>query len=292
MISIQPEQAKYGLLGKASQVYEYSDTTGNWVSGVKHDLIDSGVITKNFLMAGGGTNNDSEKVSEISGPFHLEYTPFLVNVKVEGSTLYTSLDELEDRAKNLLELSQQKNIEREFWGGTLAKLSNTRNVALSANEYVRSRYLANSEVIDVTPTPGTGIKPRFGQALLEEALGAQTIGYKGTIHATRGVSSVLKIKDDKDGVLRTNLDTPVVAGSGYTRQGPDGSEATGSKFWMYATGPTAVVLGDITTLHSTPPQAINARTNKIEVFAERPVAVVWTTKQVFGVLVDLDLDYS
>lgn len=290
MISIKPEVAPHGLLDKASQVYKFSDTTGNWISGVKHELIDTGVIARNFLMAGGNADNSSEKVTEISGPFHLEYTPFSVDIRVKASTMTASVEEIEQRAKNLLELTQQKNIEREFWGGTIAKLSNTHNKNIVENKYVRNRFLASEEAVNLTPTVGTGVKPLIGQALLEEALGSQTVGYRGTIHATRGIASVLDIgKDETDDVLRTKLGTSVVAGSGYTRQGPDGSEATGTNYWMFATGPVAVVLGDIQTFHDTSSQAVNSRNNEIEVIAERPVAVVWSTKQLFGVLVDLNL---
>lgn len=291
MISIKPQKASYGLLSSASEVYHLADHDHNdWVVGLDHEVVDGGVLTQNLLIAGGGNNATGVvNVDDISGPHFLKYTPFLLKVKVKGSVMGTNLKELEDKAKDTLELAEQKLVEREFWTGELSAQSNT---LFTDSYHAESRYLASSDAIDITPIKGTGVKPRLGQALLEGALGAQTIGYQGTIHSTRDVASVLKLKDDKDGVLRSNLDTPVVAGSGYTRQGPDGQVVTGTQYWMYATGPTAVVLGDIKTYPENSAQSYNTRTNDIEIFAERPAAVVWTTKQVFAVLVDLNLDYS
>lgn len=296
MIEIKLEQASYGLLSSASKVYHYSADKDNWIVGLDHEVVDSGVLTKNLLLTGGG--NDTTGVVEIDDTTgalrQLSYSPFLLQASAKGSVMGTTLEELEEKAKGILDISTQKMIEREFWTGELSKQSNTifEGTSSHSSEFSVTRYLASADAIDITPTAGTGVKPRLGQALLEGALGAQTIGYKGTIHSPRDVASVLKIKDDKDGVLRTNLDTPFVAGTGYTKHGPDGTEASAGKYWMYATGPTAVVLGDITYSHDNSVQAYNARKNDIEIIAERPAAVVWTTKDVFAVLVDLNLDYS
>lgn len=296
MIEIKLEQASYGLLSSASKVYHYAADKDNWIVGLDHEVVDSGVLTENLLITGGG--NQTDGVVEIDDTTEslrqLSYSPFLLQATAKGSVMGTTLEELEEKAKNILDISTQKMVEREFWTGELSKQSNDifGPIGSHSSDFSKSRYLASSDVIDVTPTKGSGVKPRLGQALLEGALGAQTIGYKGTIHSPRDVASVLKIKDDKDGVLRTNLDTPFVAGSGYTKQGPDGTEAPAGQYWMYATGPTAVVLGDITYSHDNSVQAYNAKKNDIEIIAERPAAVVWTTKDVFAVLVDLNLDYS
>lgn len=296
MIELNIEQASYGLLSSTSKVYHYSADKDNWIVGLNHEIVDSGVLTQNLLITGGG--NTSAGVVTVDDTTEtlrqLSYSPFLLQARAKGSVMGTTLEELETKAKNILEISTQKMVEREFWTGELSKQSNDifESQNSHSSEYSVSRYLANEDAIDITPTSGTGVKPRLGQALLEGALGAQTIGYKGTIHSPRDVASVLKIKDDKDGVLRTNLDTPFVAGSGYTKHGPDGAEAAPGQYWMYATGPIAVVLGDITYSHDNSVQAYNVRKNDIEIIAERPAAVVWTTKDVFAVLVDLNLDYS
>lgn len=296
MIELNIEQASYGLLSSASKVYHYSADKDNWINGLDHEVVDSGVLTQNLLLTGGGNPTAGVvKIDDTTDALRqLSYSPFLLQGKAKGSVMGTTLEELQAKAKTVLDISTQKMVEREFWTGELSKQSNSIFEAVNSDssKFSVTRYLASEDAIDITPTAGTGVKPRLGQALLEGALGAQTIGYKGTIHSPRDVASVLKIKDDKDGVLRTNLDTPFVAGSGYTKHGPDGTEAPAGQYWMYATGPTAVVLGDITFSHDNSVQAYNAKKNDIEIIAERPAAVVWTTKDVFAVLVDLNLDYS
>lgn len=217
--------------------------------------------------------------------------PFAIRTSINGSTFGSNPDYFRTKADDILEIVQQKAVEQEFWSGAISKGLNVEAAEGTDPDHRRNRWLASDIATDVTPTAGTGVKLRYAQALLEEALGNKTIGYRGLIHAPKAVASVMKIKDEK-GVLQSNLGTPVVAGSGYSKQGPDGTMAEAGKYWMYGTGPVTVLLGKTDILPDQLNQAVNARKNTIEIFAEKPAAVVFSTEQVFAVLVDLNLDYS
>jgi len=152
-------------------------------------------------------------------------------------------------------------------------------------------YLASSQSVDVTPTPGTAVKVRYGLALLEQAIASSPIGAQGVIHAPRDVATALRLH--KDGTtLRTNLDTPVVAGVGYSKKGPSGADAPAGKAWMYATGPVSVRLGPTIITPAKLNQAVDIRINNIEYFVDRSAAVTWSTTDSYAVLVDLTLDYA
>lgn len=283
----KPVQSPYGLLGGAASVRQLSDND-QWVSGFTQEVYDAISETHNVRIIGGP---EEDTVSALqSGSTFLEYTPFAIRATVKGSTYGTNEKYFRDKADDILQIVQQKAVEQEFWSGAISKLLNA-DAGDSDPDHRGNRWLASDIAQDVTPTAGTGVKVRYGQALLEEALGNKTIGYRGTIHAPKAIASIMKIKDEK-GVLQTNLGTSVVAGSGYSKQGPDGTIAEAGKYWMYGTGPVTVILGETFILPDQLNQAVNARNNTIEIFAEKPAAVVWSTEQVFAVLVDLNLDYS
>jgi hypothetical protein len=176
----------------------------------------------------------------------------------------------------------QKAIEIEFWNGDIAKLLDSDN---------DNRYLASAQAIDVTPTAGTGVKTRYGLALLEQAIADSPLGAQGVIHAPRDVASALKVKADGK-TLRTNLGTPVVAGVGYSKKGPTGVVAGAGKAWMYATGPVSVRVGPTIVTPEKLNQAINTRINEIQYFVDGSAAVTWSTTNSYAVLVDLTLDYA
>lgn len=283
-----PVAADYGILSGATTVKTVN--SDHWISTFTHEVSDSNTSVELARILGG-----TEFVEIIASPnkqTNLSYQPFMIRTKVDGSTFGTDLNRFKAIAKENLDLVAQKAIETEFWSGTISKGIITDVVPNPLEPNATNRYLASSLATDVTPVAGTGIKPRYGQALLEEAIGNASLGYQGTIHAPRAVASALRVKEGKGGALRTNLGTPMVAGSGYSKQGPDGTNAAPGKYWMYATGPVTVILGEDAVFPETQSQAVNVRNNTIEYFAELPAAVVWSTQHVFAVLVDLSLDYQ
>jgi hypothetical protein len=150
-----------------------------------------------------------------------------------------------------------------------------------------NRYLADSTTTDITPTTGTAVSVRRGIALLEAA--ATSVG-RVNIHAPRDVVSL--ISDDLvvvDDHLETVLGSIVSAGTGYTRTGPTGLDAAGTKRWIYVTGPVSVFLSEIDIYSSQPNETVDTNTNTTTVRAHQFAAPVFDGCDVYAVLVDLSL---
>lgn len=275
-----PEASPFGILSPATTVIERHDEF--WLSGYVYKIGDARVQVDNAVILGADLPAEVTSVVPNTGDTYGLYFPFDIQAEVEHSTFGETPDEVEKTAKAALDVVTQKAIEVEFWGGGAAKLITKPN---------KNRYLANAASIDVTPTPGTAVKPRYGQTLLEGALGDATIGSVGTIHAPRAVAGILKLEEDKN-TLFTKLGNTVVAGTGYSKTGPSGAVAGPNQYWMYATGPVTVILGDMNIVPGEVSQAIDTRVNTIKYYVDRPAAVTWSTTNVYAVLVDLSLDYA
>jgi hypothetical protein len=274
------EVSPFGILGPATTVF--NENSDYWTSGLTYAVNDAGVVVENSIIFG-GPSDSVEVVDNSNNPENFKtYFPFDVKASIQVSTFGNTPASVQENAENALAIVEQKAIEAEFWNGDLAKLLTSDH---------DNRYLASTATIDLTPTPGTAVKPRYGQAVLEGALGDAPVGAEGVIHAPRSVASVLKIEKD-GGALRTNLGTKVVAGAGYSRRGPDGTIASAGKYWMYATGPVTVRRGPLHIIPEKINQAVDVRVNTIKYFVDRPVAVTWSTTHSYAVLIDLSLDYA
>jgi hypothetical protein len=274
------EVSPFGILGPATTVY--TENSDYWTSGLTYEINDAGVVVENSTIFGGPLES-VEVVDNSNNPENFKtYFPFDVKASIQVSTFGNTPASVQANAENALSIVEQKAIESEFWNGDLAKL-------LTSNH--DNRYLASAATIDLTPTPGTAVKPRYGQAILEGAIGNAPVGAEGVIHAPRDVVSALNIEKD-GGALRTNLGSSVVAGAGYSRRGPDGTLATAGKYWMYATGPVTVRRGPLHIIPEKVNQAVDVRVNTIKYYVDRPVAATWSTTHAYAVLVDLSLDYA
>lgn len=280
-----PVAADYGILSGATHVKTVDSDW--WISGFTHEVSDSRTSVELARVLGG---DEVENILQSpQGHAFLSYQPFMIRTTVNGSTFGNDLGRFKELAKENLDLVKQKAIETEFWSGLISKEIIADQ---PSGQPITNRYLATTPAIDVTPTAGTGVKPRLAQALLEGALTDSTLGYQGVIHSPRAVASVLRVKEGHGGALRTNLGTPLVAGAGYSKTGPTGVDAPAGMYWMYATGPVTVILGGDAVYPDLQSQAINTQKNTIEYKAELPAAVVYSTEQKFAVLVDLSLDYQ
>lgn len=278
------EQSPYGLLGEASKVVNLADSNGHWVSGFSHKIVDSNLDVKNLPIGVGDPNTDFDQVVElVAGSPILEYSPFMIESRTSGTTFGASVEQYEKDARNALELATQRAVEHEFWTGKLSKLINSAYPLNSDPKTHRHNRFANDTGADYVEVLGTGaVSVKQGLSLLEEALG-DTIGYEGVIHAPRRLASLARVREYlKDGMLRTNLHTPVIAGTGYTK--------IGDKYYMVATGPVTVVLGDIEVIPKTIQQSVNTRNNTVEYLAQRPAAVFWTTNKAYVVEINPDLN--
>jgi hypothetical protein len=144
----------------------------------------------------------------------------------------------------------------------------------------------NSGAVNV----GAGVvSVEVGVAKLEQGLADCGLGLGGVIHLTRQAAQIAgsqgAIRMDSDGVLRTRLGTPVVAGSGYDPSlSPAAATATvtpvpapaalgprADNQWGFATGPVYVYLGESQHVG----EHLDISTNVLSVIAERPAAVYW-----------------
>lgn len=276
-----PEVAPFGILSPATTKYDHNDSF--WTAGLTYENFDAGLVIANGSIFGVTPAEEVVIIDNSASKQHFKtYYPFDVKASVKVSTMGTKPADIEEGAKNALDLVMQKAIEAEFWNGDIAKLLTVTN---------DNRYLASSGSTDVTPVAGTGVKVRYGLALLEEALGNASLGSAGVIHAPRIVASALRLHNDGDKLV-THLGNSVVAGVGYSKKGPDGTTAGAGKAWMYATGPVSVRVGPTVVTPSTVSQAVNTAINDIEYFVDGTAAVTWSTTDAYAVLVDLTLDYA
>jgi len=276
------EVAPYGILSPATTTYHEKDSF--WTSGLTYEAMDAGIVVTNGSIFGLSPSQTVSVVdnSDTTPERFKTYYPFDITATVKVSTMGTNPDEIEASAKRALDIVTQKAIEAEFWSGDVAKLLTSDN---------DNRYLASAQTVDVTPTSGTAVKVWYGLALLEQAISDSPVGAHGVIHTPRDVATTLRLENDGS-VLKTVLGTPVVAGVGYSKKGPNGAVAPSGKAWMYATGPVSVRLGPLTVTPDKLNQAINTRINEIQYYVDRPAAVTWSTTDSYAVLVDLTLDYA
>lgn len=284
-----PEPSDYGILSPATTLIK--DNDDRWIGGFTYPTIDAGAsVTLAPISGGSSVLAGTEVITPEDGalPYRFYY-PFDIKASMQASTMGSSPEEIYNNAELVLDTVTQKAIEIEFWRGIVARTL-TGVGASDGNRYLGSA--AGTDFTDVTPAGfATGVKARYGQALLEQALGDATIGSKGVLHAPRMLASILKVKDS-DGVLKTNLGTSVVAGAGYSMTGPDGQPAAAGKAWMFATGPLTVRIGHISVIPGEMSQAVDTRVNTITYYIDRPAAVTWSTSKLFAVQVDLSLDYA
>lgn len=275
----QPVQAPYGILSPATTLKELAAASE---AGLTYNIADAGLVVKTQALFGGGTGSATIVDNSANKTNFGYYYPFNIEASITGSSIGNVPEDLRETASNALDMVAQKAIESEFWHGTIAKsLTKTND----------NRYLSRNLALNITPTPGTAVKVRYGQALLEEAIAESPLSPRGTIHAPKLIASVLQTSD-QGGALVTNLGTNVVAGSGYSHIGPDGVLAPTGKAWMYATGPVTVHLGSIAIVPEKINQSVDTQINTIKYFVSRPAAVTWSTHHLYAVLVDLTLDYA
>lgn len=277
----QPVASQYGILSPATTVFY--ETTEDWIAGYEYETSDASAKVEIASIFGNPDPQSYVAIDSEEGDTFHRYYPFNIQASVKSSTFGVTLEEVQKSADKALEVVTPKAIEHEFWNGTLAKKLSKDN---------ENRYLANSVATDVTPVAGTGVKVRYGQALLEKALGEATIGSQGLLHAPLDLASAMKV-EDVDGALTTNLGTKVVAGAGYSNTGPDGTAAPAGHAWMYATGPLTVHVSKLPTIvPEVFSQAVDHGKNTVEFFVDRSASVTWSTSNLYAVLVDLTLDYA
>jgi hypothetical protein len=219
--------------------------------------------------------------------YYDEIKPFFIEVQEDRSTLgFLGLDRIE-RIKRQCEAASQRAVEQELWDGAIRKASNHTNRALTTNPGV------------VILNGGAAVSAKRALSILEQGIAeASHAGEQGIIHATRDVVAILSsnsqmlFHNKERDHLQTMGGTPVVTGSGYTGNGPDGATgatATVDNKWMYGTGTVRVYLGEVDVVNDNLAQAydVSGNANDMRLKAIRPAAVYFDTSIHLAVRVDL-----
>lgn len=282
-----PLVSPFGILSPAVTLVEDDSDYPSWISGYQYETPDGQTSAANTTVIG---TTVEESITDVNNPKSFAYRwyyPFGIRTATISTTFGTNPDLIKATTMKALALVTQKSIEREFWEGAIAK-------TLTDND---NRYLAQSGAVDVTPTSGTAVKPHYGLALLEEALGNATLGSAGTIHGPVSTASALKrvlhvdTADGKKTLVTPNGNT-MVSGTGYTRVGPSGVAAPTGQAWMFATGPVTVYLSKGFVNPTQKSQSVDTLQNSIGYYGERFAGVTWSTTNLYAVLVDLTADYA
>jgi hypothetical protein len=198
----------FGLLAVVKP--ENSTDEDRWVRGFSQEYETEIYAVKNW----DDTDTTNSVVVATGVPnYFIKIDPFFIEAEEFRSTLgFLGLDRIA-RLKRQLEGVTQDAMEKELWDG-----------GIRITEGHANRSLVSS---GVTVLDGTGVPSKRALAILEHGIGVVSeSGEQGIIHATRDVVALLssnsqmlfheKIKDH----LQTMGGTPVIAGSGYSGNGP------------------------------------------------------------------------
>jgi hypothetical protein len=271
----------FGLLAVVKP--ENAPSEDKWIRGFSQEWETTATSLKNW--------DDTDSTSStliVNGVinYYDEIKPFFIEIDETRSTLgFLGIDRIE-RLKRQIEGATQHAMEHELWNGTVREGESHDNRSLTSS----SATILNG---------GTALSPRRALALLEHSIGiASHFGEQGVIHVTRDVaallasnSSMLLHEEGKDH-LQTFGGTPIIVGSGYSGNGPDGAtgaSASATNKWIYATGTVKTYVGDIDVVNDNLSQAydVSGNANDMRLKAIRPAAVYFDTSIHLAVRVDL-----
>jgi hypothetical protein len=220
--------------------------------------------------------------------YYDEIKPFFIEIDETRSALgFLGIDRIE-RLKRQLEGATQHAMEHELWNGAVREGESHDNKSLTSS----TATILNS---------GTALSARRALAILEHYIGvASHFGEQGIIHMSRDVASLISsnsnmlLHEEGTDHLQTFGGTPVIVGSGYSGNGPDGATgatATDINKWIYATGTVRTYVGDIDVVNDNLSQAydVSGNANDMRIKAIRPAAVYFDTSIHLAVRIDLTL---
>lgn len=192
--------------------------------------------------------------------------PFTVIGSFKCGPIGWGTDAAEERATQHLTTREEARVEQAVWTGDLGNTPSLQEDGV----------LINATVFPI----------EVGIARLEQYI-AREYGSLGVIHMSRVAASVglaEKALETVGGRLQTLLGTPVVAGTGYTGDGPDGVAPGVNQTYIYATPALFGYRSDIFTGQTT-----DTALNDLYALAERNYLVGWDDCGVGAVLVGLPL---
>jgi hypothetical protein len=148
-------------------------------------------------------------------------------------------------------------------------------------------FVGDTNVSDLTPTPGTAVSPGVGLSILENAVGSTC--REGMIGATPATIAALQAfpinTGDTMNRLITANGTPVYSADGLIDvDTADLPATTGTEDWMIAHGPVNVYMGPTVTQNVR--SSLDRSDNSLVFRAERYVLAIWDTALQAAVLVD------
>jgi hypothetical protein len=271
----------FGLLDFAKP--ENAPGEDQWIRGFSQEWETTATSLKNWDDT---DTTNSELILNGVINYYDEIKPFFIEIDETRSTLgFLGIDRIE-RLKRQIEGATQHAMEHELWNGTVREGESHDNRSLTSS----SATVLNS---------GTALSPKRALALLEHSIGiASHFGEQGVIHVTRDVASLLAsnsnmlMHDKGKDHLQTFGGTPIIVGSGYSGNGPDGAtgaSASATNKWIYATGTVKTYVGDVDVVNDNLSQAydVSGNANDMRLKAIRPVAVYFDTSIHLAVRVDL-----
>jgi hypothetical protein len=271
----------FGLLDFAKP--ENAPSEDQWIRGFSQEWETTATSLKNWDDT---DTTNSELILNGVINYYDEIKPFFIEIDETRSTLgFLGIDRIE-RLKRQIEGATQHAMEHELWNGTVREGRSHDNRSLTSS----SATVLNS---------GTALSPKRALALLEHSIGiASHFGEQGVIHVTRDVASLLAsnsnmlLHEEGKDHLQTFGGTPIIVGSGYSGNGPDGvtgASASATNKWIYATGTVKTYVGDVDVVNDNLSQAydVSGNANDMRLKAIRPVAVYFDTSIHLAVRVDL-----
>lgn len=172
---------------------------------------------------------------------NVEAWPYILQVEDYCTTFGFDARDFAGRASRLLENAQHKAIEKEFWGGALAK----------AKTYPNNYLTKEGTAENLTPKAGAPSVAR-GLQLLQDALQQCGFGGRGMIHTQAQTAPNFLQTRRVGAVLLDIFDNIIVPGVGYPgNTGPESSGEVAAKAgnaFMYATDLVACRVEDKPTI--------------------------------------------
>lgn len=197
--------------------------------------------------------------------------PFLVYASYDCPPVGTQAGEAFSLAEERLRVKEERALERVFWTG----------ITEDGFQINPSLSFGNSECGNA-PINLTGLDGPVGvtasMAVLESALGDCAPG-TGVIHANFGLASFLAssfLINQQGDSWYTVTGQRLAIGAGYPGTGPGNIAATTGTTWVFATGPVVVYRSEVFLTPERFREAMNARINSVQVYAERVYAVGWS----------------
>lgn len=204
--------------------------------------------------------------------------PFTVYAEVDCSAP-GFWDDQEKFAREALDKVENWQLERAFWTGTAGGVANAVLPHLAATAGVTEANSVSSGgsynitlQLQSTIVTGSPLAPAVALGALEDALGDILLGQAGVIHVPNNLvpvmaASGLLIKTGPR--IQTHNGNFVVAGNGYPRTGPDGSDPGMGHSWMFATGPLFGYRSGVITLTNPDGSTLVRTNNTVKAIAER-----------------------